>query len=70
MKGMNMIEEYLESARANKEIEAAVNRGLAAALLSDRHTGAKVMLAAGVPEHVITRVLAGSPVGHRATDWK
>ena len=65
-----MFENFMTSARENKEIEAAVNRGLAAAMLSDRSSGAKVMLDAGVPQHVITRVLMGSPVVHRATDWK
>jgi hypothetical protein len=67
---MKMITESLETVRENKEIEAAVNRGLAAALLSDRSTGAKLMRDAGVPDHVITRVLKGSSVVHRATDWK
>ncbi|MGZ3158339.1 MAG: hypothetical protein ACXU7H_04580 [Burkholderiaceae bacterium] len=65
-----MISDSLETVRENKEIEAAVNRGLAAALLSDRATGAKVMRDAGVPNHVITRVLMGSHVVHRASDWK
>jgi hypothetical protein len=65
-----MMNDMLETARENKEIEAAVNRGLAAALLSDRETGAKLMRDAGVPQHVITRVLLGSHVVHRASDWK
>ena len=59
-----------ESIRTNTEIEAAVNRGLAAARLSDRATAARIMLAAGVPDHVITRVLTGGQVAHRASDWK
>jgi hypothetical protein len=65
-----MIDDVMETARNNKEIEAAVNRGLAAALLSDKSTGAKIMRDAGVPQHVIARVLMGSNVVHRASDWK
>lgn len=65
-----MTDQIAETIRTNTEIEAAVNRGLAAARLSDRATAAKVMLDAGVPQHVITRVLAGAQVVHRATDWK
>ena len=65
-----MTEDLIESTRKNKDIEAAVNRGLAAALLSDKETGAKVMQDAGVPQHVITRVLMGSTVIHRSNDWK
>ena len=65
-----MITAEIESTRKNKDIEAAVNRGLAAALLSDRSTALKIMLDAGVPQHVIVRVLTGSNVVHRASDWK
>jgi len=65
-----MTDSVIESTRENKEIEAAVNRGLAAALLSNKETGAKVMRDAGVPQHVITRVLMGPTLVHRSNDWK
>jgi hypothetical protein len=67
---MNIMITESETVRKNVEIEAAVNRGLAAALLSDRSVGAKIMRDAGVPNHVITRVLMGSHVVHRSSDWK
>lgn len=65
-----MMNELTGAIRTNKEIEAAVNRGLAAARLSDRATAARLMRDAGVPQHVITRVLSGLHVVHRASDWK
>jgi hypothetical protein len=68
-----MNEQYamLESGsdRSNKEIEAAVNRGLAACMLSGVAVGAVVMREGGVPLHVCARVL-GSPGQRRASDWQ
>ncbi len=43
--------------RSNKQIEAAVNHGIAVALSEGVSAGAKVMCAAGVPMKVSTRVL-------------
>ena len=59
----------VELGRSDADIEAAVNRGLAAALLSDTKIGAEVMLKEGVPPHVVRRVLK-SPQKRRFTDWK
>ncbi len=56
------------SIRTNKEIEMAVNRGLAASMLNGMAVGAAIMKAAGVPLHVSTRVL-GNPNQRRDTDW-
>jgi hypothetical protein len=55
--------------RADKKLDAAVNRGLAAALLFDVPTGVKVMTDQGVPSDVMTRVFL-APQQRRATDWK
>ncbi|MBV8634852.1 MAG: hypothetical protein JO002_10210 [Burkholderiaceae bacterium] len=56
------------SIRTNKDIEMAVNRGLAASMLNGMAVGAAIMKAAGVPLHVSTRVLA-DPNRRRGTDW-
>jgi hypothetical protein len=56
------------SIRTNKEIEMAVNRGLAASMLNGMAVGAAIMKAAGVPLHVSTRVL-GNPNQRRDSDW-
>ena len=56
------------SIRTNKDIEMAVNRGLAASMLNGMAVGAEIMKAAGVPLHVSTRVLA-NPDQRRGTDW-
>ena len=56
------------SIRTNKDIEMAVNRGLAASMLNGMAVGAEIMKAAGVPLHVSTRVL-GNPNQRRDTDW-
>lgn len=53
----------------NKEIEAAVNRGLAVTHLSDLPTGARVMRKGGVPLEVGLRVLL-HPESRRTTDWR
>jgi hypothetical protein len=55
--------------RENMDFDAALNRGLAAALLRNRSVGVKIMLDAGVPQHVITRVLMDSQKKRRASDW-
>lgn len=60
---------YVCDERSNVEVESAVNRGLAAALLAGVPEGLKVMQAAGVPKGVCTRVL-NSPTRRRASDWK
>ena len=55
--------------RANKETEAAVNRGLAAAKLWGLPTGARIMSEEEVPITVAARVLL-KPQFRRDTDWK
>lgn len=57
------------SLRSNKKIEVAVNRGLAACLLSGTEAGAIVMREEGVPLHVSARVLS-NPGKRRASDWQ
>ena len=55
--------------RADKKLDAAVNRGLAAALLFDVPTGVRVMSDQGVPSDVMMRVFL-APQQRRASDWK
>ena len=55
--------------RADKKLDAAVNKGLAAALLIDVPTGVKVMSQHGVPSDVMMRVVLAAQQ-RRATDWK
>jgi hypothetical protein len=55
--------------RCNKDVELAVNRGLAAALLAGLPVGLKVMLDAGVPQEICMRVL-NSKTRRRASDWQ
>ena len=55
--------------RADKKLDAAVNKGLAAALLFDVPTGVKVMSDLGVPSDVMVRVFL-APERRRTTDWK
>lgn len=57
-----------QTVRVNSEVESMVNQGLAAAFLVDKEAGAVIMLAAGVPSHVVARVLWKSE--RRASDWK
>ena len=59
----------MKHARMDKKLEAAVNRGLAAALLTDIRAGVKVMTEEGVPPDVMVRVFL-APQQRRATDWK
>lgn len=57
------------SIRANKDIEMAVNRGLAASMLDGVAAGAAIMKDAGVPLHVSTRVLSHANQ-RRDSDWQ
>jgi hypothetical protein len=66
---MKMISTSIATKRKNLDLDAAVNSGLAAALLRNRSVGVKIMLDAGVPQHVITRVLMDSRKKRRASDW-
>ncbi|TDK59257.1 hypothetical protein [Sapientia aquatica] len=54
--------------RRNKDVEMAVNRGIAAAVLAGIPEGMRVMLEAGVPKEICTRVL-NSQTRRRASDW-
>ncbi len=55
--------------RGNKSVEAAVNRGLADAMLKGVAAGAALMRDEGVPLNVSARVLI-NPEQRRASDWK
>ncbi|MBS1161725.1 MAG: hypothetical protein H6R15_4144 [Proteobacteria bacterium] len=55
--------------RRDAKTAAAVNKGLAAALLVNVPSGVKVMSDEGVPSSVIGRVFLGEPA-RRASDWK
>ena len=55
--------------RTNKDIAAAVNRGIAVALLEGVPAGAKIMFEAGVPMDVSTRVLVNQ-LKRRSSDWQ
>jgi len=55
--------------RSNSEVESAVTRGIAAALLNGVSEGVRVMMNEGVPNRIILRVLS-SESKRRATDWK
>jgi hypothetical protein len=57
------------SIRVNKDIEVAVNRGLAASMLDGMAAGAAIMKAAGVPIEVSARVLS-NPGRRRESDWQ
>jgi hypothetical protein len=59
----------MKHTRTDKKLEAAVNRGLAAALLADIRAGMKVMTDEGVPSDVMVRVFL-APRQRRATDWR
>lgn len=60
----------MQHERANKTIEAAVNRGLAAARFYGMAAGARVMRDEGVPVNVAARVLLQPQQFRRASDWK
>jgi len=68
---MNTVDEVpdQDSTRGNKNIEAAVNRGLVAAMLKGVAAGAALMREEGVPLTVSARVLI-NPEQRRASDWK
>jgi len=59
----------VKNARFDKKLDAAVNRGLAAALLINVPAGVKVMADEGVPPEVMARVFL-TPQRRRTTDWK
>ena len=58
----------MKDVRHDTKRDAAVNKGLAAALLIDVPAGIKIMSDGGVPSEVITRVII-NPQQRRATDW-
>lgn len=60
---------YFRHDRRDTKLEAAVNKGLAAALLIDVPTGIQIMSDEGVPPEIRTRVIY-NPQQRRATDWK
>ncbi len=55
--------------RTHPDVEMAVNRGIAAAMLEGVSEGLKVMEEAGVPRNISVRVL-NSKSRRRASDWK
>ena len=55
--------------RQNLTFDELINKGLAAALLSDVSTGIRIMSDGGIPPQVISRVFF-TPHQRRATDWK
>lgn len=60
---------YFRHDRRDTKLEAAVNKGLAAALLIDVPAGIKIMNDEGVPPEVRARVIF-NPQQRRVTDWK
>lgn len=67
--GKRRSEERTAHIRQDTNTSAAVNKGLAAALLVNLPAGFKVMSDAGVPTSVIMRVFL-KPEQRRASDWK
>ncbi|PRC92089.1 hypothetical protein [Solimicrobium silvestre] len=59
---------HVRDERSDTEVEIAVNRGLAVALLEGPLEGLKIMQAAGVPNEICARVL-NSTTRRRASDW-
>ena len=59
----------MKDIRHDTKLDAAVNKGLAAALLIGAPAGIKIMSDEGVPPEVRTRVLF-NPHKRRSTDWK
>lgn len=59
----------IKKERVNDELAAAVNRGIAAMLMSGFEEGFKVMNDQRVPMDVISRVVLGTQF-RRSTDWK
>ena len=63
------MDRVMQPERSDTEIEAAVNHGLVAAFLTDFEAGVAIMREAGVPAHVVKRVLDNFE-RRRATDWR
>ncbi len=59
----------MENQRTNLELDAAVNRALAAMLLDGVEAGLKLMKDEQVPPDVMARLTLGSEL-RRKTDWK
>ena len=59
----------MDNIRLDTLTAAAVNKGLATALMVDLKSGVKVMREAGVPPEIVTRVVL-NPARRRASDWK
>lgn len=55
--------------RINYKLDAAVNKGIAAILMTGVREGIKVMKENQVPVHIVARVVLG-PNSRRSTDWK
>jgi hypothetical protein len=55
--------------RLDTQMDIAINKALAAALLIDVRAGLKIMVDAAVPPAVVARVFL-APQQRRATDWK
>ena len=55
--------------RQNLTFDELINKGLAAALLTDASVGIRIMNEGGIPPQVISRVLF-APHLRRFTDWK
>jgi hypothetical protein len=55
--------------RSHPDVELAVNRGIAAAVLDGVPEGLKIMEEAGVPKSISVRVL-NSKARRRSSDWK
>lgn len=55
--------------RLNNDLEAVVNKGIAALLLFDIRAGVRVMREGHVPHQIIKRIIL-NPKSRRATDWK
>ena len=59
----------MDRVRTNNELDAAVNRGIAAILMFGLQEGIKVMKDSKVPIQIVIRVIQG-PNLRRSTDWK
>jgi len=60
---------YFRLDRTDTRLDAAVKKGLAAALLGNVPDAIKIMKDEGVPPEIRTRVIF-NPQQRRATDWK
>ena len=59
----------MKNKRHDDSLDAAVNRGIAAILMTGIHAGIEVMKENKVPLHIVARVVLG-PNSRRSTDWK